>query len=134
MDHAAIRPARWRLYVDYAQNIAADVNAITGNKEDTAYSLGFLYGKASDPRTWEIGYFYQSIEKDALFGQYIDSDWGAGNTDASGSVIKFGYAFAKNFTLQRLVPLCNDQRGRACDGSRVLAPSTIATTSACSWT
>ena len=86
------------LYVDYAQNIAADVNAITGNKEDTAYSLGFLYGKASDPRTWEIGYFYQSIAKDALFGQYIDSDWGAGNTDASGSVIKFGYAFAKNFT------------------------------------
>jgi Putative porin len=86
------------LYVDYAQNTAAEVNTITGSKEDTAYSLGFLYGKASDPHTWEIGYFYQSVEKDALFGQYIDSDWGAGNTDASGNVVKFAYAFAKGFT------------------------------------
>ncbi len=57
-----------------------------------------MYGKAADPHTWEFGYFYQVVEKDALFGQYIDSDWGAGNTDANGSVIKFGYAFAKNFT------------------------------------
>lgn len=81
------------LYVDYANNIAADTGL------DTAYSIGALYGKASDPRTWEIGYFYQKVEKDALFGQFIDSDWGAGNTDAQGSVIKFGYAFAKNFTL-----------------------------------
>ena len=55
---------------------------------DTAYSAGILYGKASDPRTWEIGYFYQKVEKDALYGQYIDSDWGAGNTDAKGSVVQ----------------------------------------------
>jgi hypothetical protein len=86
------------LYADYMQNVAADVNTITGSKLDTAYSLGFLYGRAADPRTWEFGYYYQVVEKDALFGQYIDSDWGAGNTDAEGSVIKFGYAFAKNFT------------------------------------
>jgi hypothetical protein len=39
------------------------------------------------------------VEKDALFGQYIDSDWGAGNTDAQGSVVRFAYAFARNFTL-----------------------------------
>jgi hypothetical protein len=81
------------LYVDYAKNLAA------ANDMDTAYSIGGLYGKASDPRTWEIGYFYQVVEKDALFGQYIDSDWGAGNTDAQGSVVRFAYAFARNFTL-----------------------------------
>jgi Putative porin len=79
------------VYTDYFKNNAAD------NGLDTAYSVGVQYGKASDPRTWEIGYFYQKVEKDALFGQFVDSDWGAGNTDAQGSVLKFGYAFAKNW-------------------------------------
>jgi hypothetical protein len=81
------------LYVDYIKNDAA-INSL-----DTAYSAGFLYGRASDPRTWEIGYFYQKVEKDSLYAQYTDSDYGAGNTDAKGGVLKFGYAFAKNFTL-----------------------------------
>ena len=68
------------------------------NNMDTAYNGGFSYGKASNPHTWEFGYMYQRVEKDSLFGQYIDSDWGAGNTDAKGHVFKFGYAFAKNWT------------------------------------
>ncbi len=38
------------------------------------------------------------VEKDALYGQYIDSDFGGGNTDAKGSIIKVGYAFARNWT------------------------------------
>ena len=58
-----------------------------------------MYGRASDPRSWEIGYFYQLLEKDALFGQFIDSDFGAGNTDARGSVVKLGYAPARNWTI-----------------------------------
>jgi hypothetical protein len=69
------------------------------NSMDTAWSAGVLYGKASDPRTWEIGYLYQSVEKDALYGQYIDSDWGNGSTDAKGHMFKFAYALAKNWTL-----------------------------------
>lgn len=80
------------LYVDYMKNDKA-INSL-----DSAYSTGFLYGKASDPHTWEIGYYYAKVEKDALFGEYIDSDWGGGNTDAKGSVLKFAYAFAKNWT------------------------------------
>lgn len=66
---------------------------------DTAYSVGVLLGKASDPGTWELGYVYQHIDKDALFGQFIDSDFGGGNTDAKGSILKGAYAFAKNWTL-----------------------------------
>jgi hypothetical protein len=81
------------LYVDYVKNDKA-INSL-----DTAYSAGVLYGKASDPRTWEIGFYYAQVEKDGLYGEYIDSDWGAGSTDAKGSVLKFGYAFAKNWTL-----------------------------------
>ncbi len=81
------------LYADYMKNDAAI------NDLDTAYSAGILYGRASAPRTWEIGFYYQKVEKDALYGQFIDSDYGAGNTDARGGVFKFGYALAKNWTL-----------------------------------
>ena len=81
------------LYADYFNNIAAD------NDLDTAYSTGVMYGRANDPRTWEIGYFYQLIEKDSLFGQFIDSDFGGGNTDSRGSVIKLAFAPAKNWVI-----------------------------------
>jgi Putative porin len=86
------------VYADYVKNDAATVNTTANKKLDTAYSTGVLYGKASDPRTWEIGYYYAQVKKDALYGEYIDSDWGAGNTDAKGHVFKFGYAFAKGWT------------------------------------
>lgn len=81
------------LHADWFKNEDAD------NGLDTAYSAGLLLGKASDPRTWEIGYVFQHVEKDALYGQYIDSDFGGGNADAEGSIVKGAYAFAKNWTL-----------------------------------
>lgn len=78
---------------DYARNLDSDV------KYDTAYGLGAILGKASAARSWEVGAFYQSIDKDALFGQFVDSDFGGGNTDAKGWVLKGGYAPAKNVKL-----------------------------------
>jgi hypothetical protein len=81
------------LYADYMKNDAA-VNGL-----DKAYSAGILYGRASNPRTWEIGYFYQKVEKDSLNAQFVDSDFGAGNSDGKGGVFKAAYAFARNWTL-----------------------------------
>ena len=82
------------LWADYAQNMASDVE-----DDDTAYGVGVILGKASNPRTWEVGLLYQSIDKDALFGQFVDSDFGDGNTDADGWVLKAGYAPVRNFTV-----------------------------------
>jgi len=79
-------------YIDYAQNTDPD-------DLNEAYSVGFLLGKASNDRTWEFGAAYQSIEKDALFGQFVDSDFGAGKTDADGWIFKVGYVPVKNWTL-----------------------------------
>lgn len=62
---------------------------------DTAYSAGFTYGKAGNPGTWEFGYVFQKVEKDALFSQWVDSDFAAGATDGDGHAIKFAYAFAR---------------------------------------
>jgi hypothetical protein len=79
-------------YVDYAQNMDPD-------DLNEAYSIGLLLGKASNDRTWELGAAYQSIEKDALFGQFVDSDFGGGKTDSDGWVFKLGYVPVKNWTL-----------------------------------
>jgi hypothetical protein len=80
------------LFADYIQNQDAD-------ELDTGYSAGITLGKAGNPGTWEFGYVYQSMEKDAQFGQFIDSDFGGGTTDSEGSVFKVGYAVAKNWVL-----------------------------------
>jgi hypothetical protein len=103
------------LYVDYVKNDKA-INSL-----DTAYSAGVLYGKASDPHTWEVGFYYAQVEKDALYGEYIDSDWGAGNTDGKGSVLKFGYAFAKNWTLNSTYFLNKTNMDVAASGTGVPA-------------
>ena len=81
------------LWANYAQNMASDV------EYDTAFAIGAMVGKASNAKTWEAGLFYQELDKDALFAQWIDSDFGDGRTDSEGWVLKGGYAPVKNFTV-----------------------------------
>jgi cell division protein FtsB len=89
-----------RFFVDYAQNIEAEVNPVAGEKLDTAYAAGTVFGAATAVKgTWEFGLTYQQVEKDALFGQLIDSDFGDGNTDTDGFVVRGGYTVARNWTL-----------------------------------
>ncbi|MEO8017227.1 MAG: putative porin [Pseudomonadota bacterium] len=89
-----------RFFMDYAQNTAAEVNPTAGEKLDTAYSAGVSYGAASAVKgTWELGLLYQQVEKDALFGQLLDSDFGDGNTDTKGFALRGGYTVARNWTL-----------------------------------
>jgi Putative porin len=80
------------VFANYAQNTEADAL-------DTAQAAGFTLGRASNPGTWEFGYIYQVTEKDALFGQFVDSDFGGGITDVDGSVFKIGFAPARNWVL-----------------------------------
>jgi TolA-binding protein len=82
------------LWFDYAQNIASGVE-----DDETAYAVGAILGKASNAKTWEVGLSYQDIGRDALFAQFIDSDFGDGVSDADGWVLKAGYAPVKNFTI-----------------------------------
>ncbi|MSQ99788.1 MAG: hypothetical protein EXR88_00120 [Gammaproteobacteria bacterium] len=92
------------IYGNYAQNNKAKFafvsNDLTKNIKaglDTAHALGFTFGKVALPGSWEVGYVYQRIEKDSLYGQLLDSDYGAGNTDAKGGALRFGYQFDRNF-------------------------------------
>jgi len=89
-----------RFFVDGAKNTAAEINPVAGEKLDTAYSAGITYGAAGAAKgTWELGLIWQKTEKDALFGQLLDSDFGDGNTDVSGFVLRGGYSVARNWTL-----------------------------------
>jgi hypothetical protein len=101
-----------RFFIDYAKNDGAEINPVANDKLDTAYSGGVSYGAASAAKgTWEIGLLYQKVEKDALFGQLLDSDFGDGNTDTKGFVIRGGYTVARNWTLNAtlfLNELAND--------------------------
>ncbi len=82
-----------QLFANYAQNMA------DGVEEDTAYNAGFRLGRASNPRTWEVAAMYQSIGKDALFGQFIDSDFGNGLTDTEGWALRGAYAPVRNIAV-----------------------------------
>jgi TolA-binding protein len=104
-----------QLWANYAQNMAPDV------KFDTAYGAGFRVGRASNPGTWELGALYQSIEKDALFGQFVDSDFGDGKTDSEGWVLRGGYAPVRNIglNLQYFLNTLNKDVGTELDYGRL---------------
>lgn len=75
------------------------VNEAAATPHDRAWSAGLQYGRAAEPRSWELGYFLQRAEKDAVFAQYTDSDVGAGNTDYQAHMLRAGYALARNWTV-----------------------------------
>jgi hypothetical protein len=81
----------FQLWADVAQNQAAEL--------DTAYMVGAMFGKAADARSWEAGFAYQVLEKDALFAQHIDSDFAGGVSDAAGWIFRAGYAPLKNWSI-----------------------------------
>jgi hypothetical protein len=80
-----------QVWTDLARNLDAEL--------DTAYTVGALFGRAVNSHTWEAGLAYQLIEKDALFAQHIDSDFGGGLSDSGGWVLHAGYAPARNWVL-----------------------------------
>ena len=89
-----------RFFADYAQNTEAEVNPAAGEKLDTAYSRGLqLRRRLGGQGHLGIRVLYQKVEKDALFGQLLDSDFGDGNTDTEGFVLRGGYTVARNWTL-----------------------------------
>lgn len=81
-----------QIWGNYAQNRDPD-------DMNTAWTAGVLLGKASNYNTWEFGMAYEVLEKDAIFGQFVDSDFGDGVTDGEGWVFRAGYAPQKNWAI-----------------------------------
>lgn len=82
-----------KFYGQIAKNTEAEADS-----EDTAYLIGVKLGKAKKPGSWEIGYNWREVGKDAVYGPLNDSDFNSGNTDSSGHKIGAKYQISK--TLQ----------------------------------
>jgi hypothetical protein len=96
------------LFANVARNLKADFGVTAGVPAqsvpaglDTAFAVGFNYGRADAmiPGSWEFGYLYQSIEKDALFGQWVDSDFASGATDGRGSAVRGVWQVGRSWRL-----------------------------------
>jgi hypothetical protein len=77
-------------YGDYVVNTASGVSG------DTGWLVGTTYNKAGDPGTWQVGYEYRELERDAVLGAFTDSDFIGGGTHGKGHKFSFKYALAKN--------------------------------------
>ncbi|MFA5293321.1 MAG: putative porin [Phycisphaerae bacterium] len=91
------------VFGDYVKNIAATSSA------DTGWLIGFSLNKAKDPGSWEFSYDYRSLDADAVLGQFSDSDFAGGGTDAKGHRFGIKYQIAKN--LQAGLTYFMDQLG-----------------------
>jgi hypothetical protein len=81
------------LFADYARNSAAD------NGLDAAWSAGVLFGKANQLGRWEVGAMLQDVDKDSLFGHWVDSDFAGGVTDNSGQVYRVAWMAMRNLLI-----------------------------------
>jgi len=81
------------LFGDYTVNTDA-------SKNDTGYLFGAKYGAAKKKGTWDVGYFYEKLEADAVVGLVTDSDFGGGGTDSKGHAFTGTYAFHDNWNFK----------------------------------
>lgn len=65
------------VYADVAQNLDAD-------RYDTGWLAGLRVGKAAAAGSWHLGYQYDDVEADAVFGLLRDSDGANGGADIRG--------------------------------------------------
>ncbi|MBU0713791.1 MAG: putative porin [Verrucomicrobia bacterium] len=85
--------------------------ALTNPKADAnknGYMGGVSLGKAKTPKTFEVGYSYTKLEKDATLGMFTDSDRWGGGTDGKGSKFYAKYQITKN--LQACATFFLDQK------------------------
>lgn len=80
-------------FADYVTNTDSDAD------EDTGYAAGFKLGKAKNKGDWEIGYMYEDLEADAVYGTLSDSDFGGGGTDVKGHKLSAAVGLSKNTKL-----------------------------------
>ncbi len=66
------------------------------NKNNNGHLYGVTLGKAKNPETWEVGYSYAELEKDATVGMFTDSDRWGGGTDGRGHKVYGKYQIMKN--------------------------------------
>jgi hypothetical protein len=95
-----------RNFADYS---AADVAPFTVNHADetNGYVYSVLYGRLSQPRDWQVGWFYAHIETLAVNAAYSQDDWArfgsatqSDVTDFKGHELRATYVITKTMNVQ----------------------------------
>lgn len=83
-------------FSDFVYNTAA-------SGQSQGFEIGGKVGKARVPfdvkKGWEMGYVFERLESDAVFGPFTDSDFGNGGTNHQGHVWWLKLAMLKNSDL-----------------------------------
>lgn len=66
---------------------------------DTGWLVGAMIGKARNPGSWQFGYNYRDVERDAVLSVWNDSDFNGGLTGGKGHTLSAAYQAFKNVQL-----------------------------------
>ena len=66
---------------------------------DDGWLVGVGLGKVKKAKSWSIKYQYQELESDAVLGLFSDSDFGGGDTGASGHKLSGALGITSNWSL-----------------------------------
>jgi hypothetical protein len=91
------------VYGNYAKNTSAKTS------QDTGWLIGATLNKAKDPGSWELGYNYRDVEKDAVLGLLTDSDFVGGGTNGKGHTFSGKYQWTRN--IQTALTYIASERG-----------------------
>lgn len=100
------------IYGSFVENTSATTS------DDTGWLIGTTFNKAKDPRSWELGYNYRDVQKDAVVGVLTDSDFIGGGTNGKGHMFCGKYQFTKN--IQGVLTYFLSQKGDRDDNYRRL--------------
>ena len=78
---------------------AQQLTNLEADEYEQGHQYGMSLGKAKNPKTWELGYSYAKLEKDATVGFLTDSDRWGGGTDGQGHKVYGKYQVLKNAQL-----------------------------------
>jgi len=74
-------------------------NTAAATSGDTAWLAGATVGKAKELGSWQFGYDYRDVKRDAVLAVWNDSDFAAGRTGSEGHAFRFAYQAFKNVQL-----------------------------------
>jgi hypothetical protein len=100
------------VYGSYIKNTSATTS------DDSGWLIGTIFNKAKEPGSWELGYNYRDVGKDATLGVLSDSDFIGGGTNGKGHMFSGKYQLTKN--IQAAITYFLNQKGDAKDDYRRL--------------
>jgi hypothetical protein len=96
----------FELFVEFGTEIAKLPVAVFGDyvrntvapDENTGWLVGVQVNRVKDPGSWQFEWDHRSLERDAVVGQFTDSDFIGGGTGGEGHRFALTYMVAKNVT------------------------------------